>query len=461
MNHHLIAAEWLRFRTHPGNRWVVGIFFLVFLVNAVWSGWNAREYRQQQGIEMAEWRAMLEDERQRLVGADPAALPPGQQARAAFDFARHAAPPAQLPVLEGLALSTSAFKLFSPVSRVTITNRQADDRNSETLTNPQLEAIGEIDFSTLTALLLPILCICLGYGLLQEDRESGIWRLTTMTHPQAWQVLGAALFIRWAVAVLCLMLPSALAFGLDPGSSLHAYLIWVAAGAGFAAAWTCLGGLFCLLPISAGAVALALLAAWIVSSFVLPAALGARDGATAPSRMASIATLRVIQLDVDEQGPALLEQWYARNGPTPAPHQPPAWPVSFMPRYEAESLRSRVVFRRFDTARVTRDAQLESWAWLSPGVSLLGLADRLAGIDAARYRSYTQVVDEFEDRWRAYFTPRVMFYRGLAHADIAHLPAFDFPDTRTPTAGPLIRLWLLALALLLILLLCRHRANSP
>ncbi|MDD2989043.1 MAG: DUF3526 domain-containing protein [Zoogloea sp.] len=457
----LMQAEWLRFRSHPGNRWIIATFLLVFLLNAAWSGWTAREHRHQQVAEAQAWRTMLEHERSGLLGTPKAGESLEQKARTAFEFARHGSPPAQLPTLGGLTLGTTALKLLSPVSHVTVTNRQADDRKSETLTNPRLEAIGEIDFATLTALLLPILCICLCYGLLQEDRASGIWRLTTMTHPQAWQVLGASLLIRWCVVLLCLALPSALAFGLDPGASLLAYLSWIAAGAGFAAIWIILGGLACLLPVSAGASASALLAVWIVSSFVLPATLSVQGDAKAPSRMASIAALRVIQLDVDEQAPALLAQWYAQNADTTVPRQSHVWPVSFMPRYTEESLRARAIFRRFDAYRATRDSRLAAWALVSPPIGLLDIADRLAGIDAARYHRYALAVDDYEDRWRDYLTPRIMFYRGLTPADLDALPTFAFSSAPTSVAWPLVRLWVSALVLLLTFLLFRHHANTP
>lgn len=457
----LLAAEWLRFKANPANHWILGIFCLALLLNAAWAGWNAREFRLQQQREMAEWQQQLEGERTKLSAADPALLTAEKNARTAFDFARHKAPPAQLPAREGLALSASAFKLFDTATRVTITNRHVDNRKSETLSNPQLDEIGDIDFATLTALLLPILCICLGYGLLQDDRESGVWRLTAMTHPRTWQVLAAALVIRWGAIVACLALSSALAFAVDNGSSLPAYLNWVSAGAGFAAIWIGLAGLYCLLPISAGASASAQLATWILSGFVVPAALAAHDGPPPPSRMTSIATMRAIQLDVDEQGQTLLTQWYAQNGHTPVPIRAHVWPVSFMPRYEAESLRTRPLFRQFDEVRVARDARLASWMWLSPGISLLNVADRLAGIDSARYLGYALAVDAYEDRWRAYFTPRIMFHGGLTHADLARLPTFEFADARTPATRPALRLWLVALVLLLVFLLFRHRANTP
>ncbi len=169
----------------------------------------------------------------------------------------------------------------------------------------------------------------------------------------------------------------------------------------------------------------------------------------------------MIQLDVDEQAPALLAQWYAQNADTTVPRQSHVWPVSFMPRYTEESLRARAIFRRFDAYRATRDSRLAAWALVSPPIGLLDIADRLAGIDAARYHRYALAVDDYEDRWRDYLTPRIMFYRGLTPADLDALPTFAFSSAPTSVAWPLVRLWVSALVLLLTFLLFRHHANTP
>lgn len=462
MNLLLIRAEWRRFRANPANLALLGVFLLVFSVSACWSGLSAREHRLESARELAESEARMEAAKEAL-GALAGTAPESQRVTAAFNFARHDGPRAQLPALGGLALTSSAFQVLSPSQHVTVTNRFTDGRKSERLGNPLLSELGLMDFAAVLALLIPVAAVGLAYGLVQEDREQGRWRLVAALHPLPWRVLRAALVVRWLALLVVVLVPSALAFVLDPGASLSAFGLWLAAASAMSAIWIIVAGLFCLLPISSGSAALGGLAVWILTCFVTPPVMALMtEREVEATRLAVIAEMRAIQLDVEERSDELLREWYAENPdwrhPSRTTH---AWPVSFMPRYEAESSRIRPLIRQFDLARAERDTALARWVWLSPSLAMLYVADHLAGIDSGRYLAYLSAVDTYDDRWREQLMPHIMSYQGIGAKDMLALPPFHFGEVPAPPYHLLLQLWTLALGLSVVCHTLRGRSNHP
>jgi ABC-2 type transport system permease protein len=403
-------------------------------MSAVWSGVSARELRELNAQEMAVWEQARA--RAREAAAAMEAATPRDDTKtmmAAFQFARAEAPPAHLSALGGLALGTGTFDLLSPTMRVTVESRHTDARKSDRISNPLLEDFGPPDFATLVALLLPLAVLGLCYGLVQEDREQGRWRLVIAQCAQPWRVFAIALCIRAATAWAVAAGASLIGFALDPGSTWHAAVVWLATLAAFAACWTALAGLFCLLPVSSGAAALGMLGAWLLATFVVPAALAgmADSEVPMPSRLMAIAELRAAQQEAEVHMEDHLAAWYAAHpADSPALRNSHTWPVSFLPRYLAQDLQVRPLMAAFDETRARRFVLLERWSWLSPGLALAMTADRLAGIDAPRYARHVNAVNSYEDAWRAYFVPRIMSYRGLTGEHYDKLPMFQPLATR-------------------------------
>jgi len=435
----LARAEWRRFVRQGLNLWVLAVFALLLGSSAVWSGLAAREYRAAAAVQQADW------EKTRLKARLAATQPrDGTKAMmAAFQFARADAPPAQLPALGGLALGTGTFQLLSPDARVTVESRHTDARKAERLSNPLLADFGLPDFSTVLALLLPLAILGLTYGLVQEEREQGQWRLVAAQCTWPARLFALALGLRGAAIWVVAAAASSIAFALDSGATATAWLVWLATLAAFCAVWLAVAGLFCLLPLSSGSAALGLLACWLLSTFVIPAALAAwADRETPmPSRLATIAAVRHAQQEAEVHMDEHLVDWYAAHPEAkPIERSHHTWPVSFLPRYLEQDLDVRPLMEDFDDVRR---------AWLSPSLALVMVADQLAGIDAPRYLRHVQRVNTYEDAWRDFFVPRVMSYRGLTADDFDHLPHFTARegDFEAAVIWQALALGLLALAL--------------
>ncbi len=294
----LLKVESLRFLRNPLNRWVLAIFWVLLASSAIWAGLSASEFRQRSYQHQQQWQNSLE--KLQNPANSSSSIPE---------------PWADLPALGGLALSVRQFDLLNPEIRILTRSRYNDGRNSDVLFNPLLRELGLPDFATVLVLLLPLTLIGLSYGLVQEDRERGSWRLVCAQMAKPWQLVFAALAIRWLAVVLLASFACLLAFGLDSGSDVTSLLDWLAILTSFSLVWLALIALMILLPMSSAAAGLGMLAIWLITTFAVPAGLSwaANLQHPMPSRLTAIVAGRSIDAEVNQQRQTLLLDWYQQH----------------------------------------------------------------------------------------------------------------------------------------------------
>jgi ABC-2 type transport system permease protein len=350
-----------------------------------------------------------------------------------------------------LALSVRQFDLLNPEIRILTRSRYNDGRNSDVLFNPLLRELGLPDFATVLVLLLPLTLIGLSYGLVQEDRERGSWRLVCAQMAKPWQLVFAALAIRWLAVVLLASFACLLAFGLDSGSDVTSLLDWLAILTSFSLVWLALIALMILLPMSSAAAGLGMLAIWLITTFAVPAGLSwaANLQHPMPSRLTAIVAGRSIDAEVNQQRQTLLLDWYQQH---PEIKMPTDWSnvprqVMGLPANQIQDQKVRPLQRQFDAARQAQFEFMQRYSFLSPALNVVLSADQLAGIDAPRYAGFIDLVNQFEDQWRRYFVPHLMAGDQLSPADYQMMPSFN-PQSLTATANGLRSIQLLSLALI-------------
>ena len=432
----ILSAEWLRFRRGRANIAVVVATLLLLCASAWFAGSTAASYRAYQQARHAAWDAHLAAAHQAapaIPGAESSAA-----AGAAYAFGRGLAPPALRPAPGGLVLSVQQF-LRQPVDiQVSLDTRHLDPRRGAPLGNPLLDSLGVPDFAVVAAILLPLAVIALCYGVAHEPREQGIWRLLGARAPVRGQLLWAALAIRWAAVTGVAALASLLAFALDPGSGVAAWLAWSGHTALYVLLWVLVAGLFNTIRMSSATCALAMAALLLMLNVVAPAMLQnwAAAHAPMPAREATVLQVRAIGQQADDDITALLDNWYASHpAQRPASFITHTWPVSYVPKTVWHDSRVAPLMGGFERARSAQAQALAPWLWISPGLALVRSGDYLAGTDPVQLEHYAHAVEQLERRWRSVLAPAVMGYRGLSDELLARLPAFDAPLAPPPQGG--------------------------
>ncbi|ANE55536.1 MULTISPECIES: DUF3526 domain-containing protein [Methylomonas] len=424
----IVKVEWIRIRRNPLNGVILLIFAVLLGLSAIWSGFRASEIRAA---------AAAPQIAQAPANAAEMHDAPKPDDHDGGDDSAYAAsnklPPLQLPLLGGLALNVSQADLVGTSIKVSSRSRHTDGRNSDQIFNPLSYEFGLLDFASVFALLTPLVVIALSYGLVQEERESGVWRLVCTQTARPWQLVFSSLGLRLLLVALIASLSSALAFLLDSGSDWPALAYWAAISLSYVVFWFALTGLFLLLPISSGAAAIGLLGSWLVLTFGVPAALhwAADQSQPKPSRMAAIIEIRRLQEASNQQRQTALADWFKAHpdllGDTPLAKLPRE--VAGLPAAMQLDHQIRPLMMQFETHRAERFGFMQRWCWTSPALALALAADRLSGLDAPRHAGFVAAVDAFEDRWREYFLPQIMARAGWSEAQQAALPRFDFRQT--------------------------------
>lgn len=447
----LLSVEWIRFRRNPLNIRIIGFFFVLLTISAVWSGLAAREFRSRASSPVTQQPATNQAEMHDAQKSSETAE------KSTVFSASSALEPLRLPALGGLVLNVSQMDLLSPIVKISTRSRHTDGRTSDQLFNPLLHEFGLLDFATVFALLTPLAIIALTYGLVQEDRESGIWRLVCTQTSKPWRLVFTALSLRYWLLLLIGSIASMLAFTFDPGADAAATGQWLLMIAVYNLVWFSIAGLFMLLPISSGAAAIAMLGTWLVLTFAVPAGIGwAADRAShMPSRMNAIIDIRQFQEQTNQQREALLADWHQAH-----PEIRPAGQLKNLPR-EFNGLpatlqldsRIRSLMVQFDETRKNQFEFMERWSSLSPALGLILMADRLAGIDAPRYADFVQAVNQFEDQWRDFFVPLIMSSAPWSEEQQKTVPRFNFASVDNSSACLRLTMTQLGTAVILLTLL--------
>lgn len=452
----LFSAEWLRFWRNPVNGWVLFICSVILFASAILSGVAAQSIRETQLAEYTRWSTEYD-----AMGANAIAESDINKSNTAtYNLARNTSPPLQLGGLGGLSLATSTFQTLETDIKIGVESRYADGRKSGEIGNPLLASMGMLDFSLVTAVILPLLVIGLCYGLVHEDRENGRWRLSCSLINRSWLVVAAALLIRLTLVMAALAVASAIAFLIDSGSSIQAYLLWMVSCIAFCLFWVAICAVFTLTSLSSSSTVLALISIWIGITFIAPAIVDANinNAHPSPSRLEFISEMRSIQQETEEHNDELLKQWFIDNDLKNENVASHTWPVSFIPRYIEQNRLLEPMAKNFDDTRLAQWSATHDWTWLTPTLSIISVADQLAGVDGHRYAAYLAAVTEFESRWREFFASKVMRYERPTSKQLQHVSNFGFSYAVEAQLFPEI-LKPLSLALLLLFVTFAYRRN--
>jgi ABC-2 type transport system permease protein len=324
-----------------------------------------------------------------------------------------------------------------------------------------MHEFGFLDFATLLALLTPLVIIALTYGLVQEDRESGVWRLVCTQTAKPWRLVYTALGVRYGLLLTVMIISSLLTFALDSGATGSAIGQWLLFISLYALVWFGIAGLFLLLPISSGAAAIAMLGTWLVITFAIPAGLGwaANQYAKMPSRMTAIIEIRHFQELNNQQRQEATTQWYANHPDIKLPTAELPRDIAGLPAALKLDSQIRPLMYQFDAVRKSQFEFMERWSAASPALAVILMADRLAGIDAPRYADFIHQVNQFEDQWRDFFVPNIMADNAWTQEQQQTAPTFSVDTLNKPITCWYLSLIQLITAIVLfsVLFLLRRR----
>jgi ABC-2 type transport system permease protein len=335
--------------------------------------------------------------------------------------------------------------------------------------NPLAVTVGRFDLALATVWLLPVLVIALCYGLSAADRDAGILPLVLSQplSPRALLAARLAIPILWVVAAVGVVAVVTAAVVRPEGSSWSGRLAaWLATSLAYGLLWVALGAAVDGRGRPAAWNALVLAGAWLLSTWVLPAAMQTVAAAAhpVPSRAVWAEDLRVFQ-DAREKGQdaltaqakeALVNQ-LRRQEPSLAATRPAADTLGYYYfTRAAHEVAQEPQRRRLDDRMAAplrrQEALVSALRFLSPSALALGALTDAAGAGRGRYEHFLAEAGRYDTRYKAFLWPRTFGNALIASREFDLIPRFAMSEEPFRAAWGRVRAPLAALVSLSVAL---------
>lgn len=386
---------------------------------------------------------------------------------------------AVLPSKPLLLIASNAGELQPQIATMrAASSRHAlfDDLKASTQ-NPMTLAIGRLDAAFLLTAVLPLLMLAFSFNLLSAEREQGTLALVLAQPIGLATLLAGKLLTRFVRLLLPIAIgvPLLLAVVLDPAQLAAAPLdyLWLALLILiYGAFWLLLAGIINAFGGSSARNALSIGGLWLLLVLVIPSLLNVAAAALhpPPDRAGLTNELRARLVEARNDGGKLFEDHALEHPDTPiavstdkaeAFDSARATLTTWLVRERTDALVAPIA-ERFERELAAQQALAEAGRFLSPALLFQAALNRLAGVEAARSRAFSDAAKAHLDALRALLIPKVLAGEKLRSGDYAALPVFAMPE---PSAARPLLIDLLALLLgtsaVAVLLTVRLRGSRP
>lgn len=412
----LVQHEWRVLSSSAVTRVVIVVFAVALLVSGALGA--ARAARERTLVGVFEQRAAQQRTITSPLRADVIANDRGWLALL---------PPAPLA-----ALAVGQGDVYPNYIKVTARSLDALVSGDQ-IEHPLAVASGQFDVAFVVLFLYPLLIFAISFDLTASERDRGTLRMVLSQPVTMRQVVVGKMIVRTVtLAVPLVVIPiviSALWSPIDVGVMLRG-VVWIVAVLIYGAVWHGIALVVNARGRSAAANALGLAGIWLLLAVVGPSLvnLGIAVRYPMPSRVEAAVQARAATQEATVQGSQQLGQ-FLQDHPTSGN----VGREGMRQFAQLQAERDRRVADRLQTVEAAFDAQLRrqqrlaSWlSMTSPTMIAQGVLLDAAGTSTERFEHFRHEVALFQQRWRAYFEPRVLDAAEITPAEYAVAPSFTY-----------------------------------
>lgn len=431
----IFRHEWRAMRADRAQLLLLGLFLLL-IGYGVYNGqsWATKQQRIA-GELMAKDAPLLREFKTRLAAGQPP--PAGSGARdlgspysVSVQKWNVALPPAPLA-----ALSVGQSDLYAQSTQAHLWSTPDKLFAQSEPQNPANLQAGRFDVAFVVIYLFPLLLLACSYNLLSAEREDGTLALLLSQPVSLIKLIAGKALARgaWLIGSLVIASLSGLSLaGINPAKAENVWplLLWAALVVGYGMFWLGLAALVNLYNCSSATNALTLVAAWLTFVIVIPSLLNSVGSLLyqVPPRAELIIADRDAGPDVKRDGRRVLDSFFEDHPELrPASDRQVNEFRSMLLMVFLNNLRSyEPLARRYDETLTRQQSLVRRLGFLSPAVVTQEAMNDLAGTGFARYRGFRRQVNEFVQRQRDYFVPKVLRGDKMTAADFDAIPMFNY-----------------------------------
>ncbi|WP_298541426.1 DUF3526 domain-containing protein [uncultured Aquimarina sp.] len=311
--------------------------------------------------------------------------------------------------LAGLSIGQS--DVHPTVKRITIKTFEAQKYDTD-LVNPMNLQSGNLDLSFVIIYLFPLLVIVLTFNAVSEETETGTWRLVAIQSKSKLRFIISKLLIRLMllyVILIFLFFVAKLVLNL----SLDIHFFWILGlSILYILFWFTVSFFIISFKKSSGFNALLLLSVWLVLLILVPAGINAYVTAKYPVPEAlstAIAQRDGYHVKWDTDKRATIEKFY-QHYPQFKKYGYPTdgfnwlWYYAMQQMGDDDSEKEQNAFSEKIRLRENKSVQIAS---VIPNMHLQLTFNQLAGTSMSQQLEYLNATDEFHEKLRLFFYPKI------------------------------------------------------
>ncbi len=311
--------------------------------------------------------------------------------------------------LAGLSIGQS--DVHPTVKRITIKTFEAQKYDTD-LVNPMNLQSGNLDLSFVIIYLFPLLVIVLTFNAVSEETETGTWRLVAIQSKSKLRFIISKLLIRLIllyVILIFLFFVAKLVLNL----SLDIHFFWILGlSILYILFWFTVSFFIISFKKSSGFNALLLLSVWLVLLILVPAGINAYVTAKYPVPEAlstAIAQRDGYHVKWDTDKRATIEKFY-QHYPQFKKYGYPTdgfnwlWYYAMQQMGDDDSENEQNAFSEKIRLRENKSVQIAS---VIPNMHLQLTFNQLAGTSMSQQLEYLNAIDEFHEKLRLFFYPKI------------------------------------------------------
>jgi ABC-2 type transport system permease protein len=340
------------------------------------------------------------------------------------------------------ALAVGQSDVYPGYLKVTARNLDAVVTGDQ-IEHPLAVASGHFDAAFVVLFLYPLLIFAVSFDLTATERDRGTLRMVLAQPVRLGDVVAGKMIARAVMLALPVMLipivvtlatAKAVAFQTADLSSL---LVWSITVIAYGSIWHGIALWINSRGWNAAANALVLAGIWLIFAIVGPASINLLIAVRypMPSRVEAAVQARAATREATVQGSRQLGQ-FLQDHPTSANVGQDGMRQFAM----LQAARDKQIADRLQAVEATFDAQLQrqqrlaSWlSALSPTMVAQGVLLEAAGTSATRFDHFRAEARAFQQRWQAYFEPRVLDAATLTAAELEAAPVFRYAEAPAST----------------------------
>jgi ABC-2 type transport system permease protein len=338
------------------------------------------------------------------------------------------------------ALAVGQSDVYPGYFKVTARNLDAVATGDQ-IEHPLAVASGHFDAAFVVLFLYPLLIFAVSFDLTATERDRGTLRMIMAQPVRLRDVVIGKMIARAAMLALpVVVIPVVVALSAGGQAAPAAVIVWTGTVLAYGSIWHGIALLVNARGRNAAANALVLAGIWLIFAIVGPASINLLIAIRypMPSRVEAAVQARAATQDATVQGSRQLGQ-FLQDHPTSANVGQDGMRQFAMlqaARDKQVADRLQAVEARFD-AQLQRQQRLASWlSVLSPAMVAQGVLLEAAGTSAARFEHFRAEAGAFQQRWKAYFEPRVLDAATLGAEELAAAPVFRYAE---PPAAAMVR----------------------